>query len=296
MNYNKNKYQKIWELLCVVLGNMIYALSVKLFLLPAGLIAGGTTGIALVVNRLTGMEVSSFVFVFNIAMMLLGLIIIGKSFALTTLASTFLYPMFLNFFDRILGDYCMTEDIILCIVFAGLGIGIALGMVIRSGASTGGMDIPPLVLRKLFRIPVSVSMYVFDVLIILAQAVYQSADRLLYAVIFVLIYTMVLDKMMMKGSSRTEIKIVSEHSEEIREAILKNVDRGVTMLDGEGGYERKEMQMIFTVISNRELPRVEKLIHEIDPECFMVITRVSEVSGRGFSLNKHYKTIGEETE
>lgn len=296
MNHNKNKYQKLWELLCVVLGNMIYALSVKLFLLPAGLIAGGTTGIALVVNRLTGMEVSSFVFIFNIAMMLVGLIVIGKSFALTTLASTFLYPMFLNFFDRILGDYCMTEDIILCIVFAGLGIGIALGMVIRSGASTGGMDIPPLVLRKLFRIPVSVSMYVFDVLIILAQAVYQSADRLLYAVIFVLIYTMVLDKMMMKGSSRTEIKIVSEHTEEIREAILKNVDRGVTMLDGEGGYERKEMQMIFTVISNRELPRVEKLIHEIDPECFMVITRVSEVSGRGFSLNKHYKTLSEETE
>lgn len=291
MNSNKNLYQKLWEIVCVVLGNMLYALTVKLFLLPGGLIAGGTTGIALVVNRLTGMQVSVFVFIFNIVMLMAGLLMLGKAFALTTLASTFLYPIFLNTFEHLLGDFCLTDDIILCTVFAGLGIGIALGMVIRSGASTGGMDIPPLVLRKLFRIPVSASMYVFDVIILLAQAVFQPADRLLYAIIFVLIYTVVLDKMMIMGSSRTEVKIVSEHIEEIRGAILKNVDRGVTMLDGEGGYERKEMQMIFTVISNRELPRVEKMIHEIDPECFMVISRVSEVSGRGFSLSKDYKTI-----
>ncbi|MDO4474449.1 MAG: YitT family protein [Eubacteriales bacterium] len=291
MNSTKNINKRIWELLCVVMGNIIYALTVKLFLLPAGLIAGGTTGIALVVNRLTGMQISAFVFAFNILMLIVGLLMLGKSFALTTLASTFLYPAFLNVFDRILGDFCLTDDIVLCTVFAGLGVGIALGMVLRSGASTGGMDIPPLVLRKLFRIPVSASMYVFDVLILLAQAVYQPADRLLYAIIFVLIYTVVLDKMMIMGSSRTEVKIVSEHIEEIRTSILKNVDRGLTMLDGEGGYERKEMQMIFTVISNRELPRLEKMIHEIDPECFMVISRVSEVSGRGFSLSKDYKAI-----
>lgn len=291
MNSNKKIYKRLWDLLCVVLGNIIYALTVKLFLLPAGLIAGGTTGIALVVNRLTGMQISAFVFVFNIVMLIVGFLMLGKSFALTTLASTFLYPAFLNIFDCIFGDYCLTDDIFLCTVFAGLGVGISLGMVLRSGASTGGMDIPPLVLRKLFRIPISASLYVFDVMILLAQAVYQPADRLLYAIIFVLIYTVVLDKMMIMGSSRTEVKIVSEHIQEIRDAILNHVDRGVTMLDGEGGYGRKEMQIIFTVISNRELPRMEKMIHEIDPECFMVISRVSEVSGRGFSLSKDYKAI-----
>lgn len=288
----KNSHlKKVWEIVCVVLGNLLYALAVKLFLLPSGLITGGTTGIALVVNRLTGVPISGFVFGFNVIMLILGFVMIGKAFALTTLASTFLYPFFLSMLDMILGDYFITDDIFLCTVFTGLGIGIALGLVIRSGASTGGMDIPPLILRKLFRIPVSASMYVFDVLILLAQAVFQPADRLLYGIILVLIYTIVLDKMIMFGTTRTEIKIVSKKSEEIRSMILRNMDRGVTMLRGEGGYERKDLQVVFTVVSNRELPRIEKMVREIDPECFMVINRVSEVSGRGFSLKKEYKEI-----
>lgn len=273
----------------VIAGNALYALAVKLFLLPSKLITGGTTGIALVVNKLTELPISGFVLCFNMLMLLLGFIILGKQFALTTLASTFLYPMFLTLFDKILGNYYLTSDIFLCTVFTGLGIGFSLGLVIRSGASTGGMDIPPLILQKLFRIPVSISMYVFDICILLAQAVFQPTDRLLYGIVLVLIYTVVLDKIMLMGNTRTEVKVISEHADEIREAILKDVDRGVTMLNGEGGYERKEIQMVMSIVSNRELSRVERLIHRIDPECFMVISRVNEVSGHGFSLKKQYR-------
>lgn len=279
----------IVSLLSVMIGNFLYALTVKLFLLPAGLVTGGTTGMALTVNHMTGFPISSFVLLFNVLMLLLGFFCLGKTFAATTLASTFLYPLSLELLDRLLGDYILTQDLLLCTLFSGLGIGIALGIVIRSGASTGGMDIPPLVLHKTLRIPVSVSMYAFDVCILLSQALFCPAENILYGVVLVLIYTLVLDKMMLMGAARTEIKVISTKSDEIRNAILTQVDRGVTILNAESGYLHNPSPMVLSVISNRELPKVEKLIHNIDPESFMVVSRVSEVRGRGFSLNKRYR-------
>lgn len=279
----------IVSILSVAAGNFLYALTVKLFLLPAGLVTGGTTGIALTVNYLTDSSISAFVLLFNILMLLLGFFSLGKAFAVTTLASTFLYPLSLELLDRLLGDYILTQDILLCTLFSGLGIGTALGIVIRSGASTGGMDIPPLILHKTLRIPVSVSMYAFDVCILLSQALFRPAENILYGIVLVLIYTLVLDKMMLMGAARTEVKVISTKSDEIRDAILTQIDRGVTILNAESGYLHNPSPMVLSVISNRELPRVEKLIHNIDPESFMVVSRVSEVRGRGFSLKKRYQ-------
>lgn len=277
------------SLLTVVLGNFLYALTVKLFLLPSGLVTGGTTGIALTINHFFGVPVSGFVLIFNVIMLIIGFLILGKAFALTTLASTFLYPLSLELCNILLGDLCLTTDLLLCTVFTGLGIGISLGIVIRSGASTGGMDIPPLVLQKTLRIPVSVSMYAFDVCILLLQALFRPAENILYGVLLVLVYTVVLDKMLMIGSARTEVKIISQKTTQINEAILKQLDRGVTLLNGEGGYLHSEMQMVLSVISNRELFKLEKLVRQIDPECFMIVSRVSEVRGRGFSIQKQYQ-------
>ena len=166
--------------------------------------------------------------------------------------------------------------------------GIGLGIVIRTGASTGGMDIPPLVLNKYFRIPVSLSLNVFDILILVLQIVYNPPERVLYGVLLVMIYTTVLDKVLMMGNTKTEVKIISSHVEEIRQAILAQVDRGVTMLYGEGGYRQEQTQIVLSIVSNRELPQVERLIRHIDPEAFMIVSRVTEVRGRGFSLSKHY--------
>lgn len=182
----------------------------------------------------------------------------------------------------------VTEDIILNTVFSGLGIGVSLGLVIRMGASTGGMDIPPLVLNKYFRIPVSVSLNVFDMLILLGQAVLNPPERILYGIILVFIYTSVLDKVIMMGTTRTEVKVVSKHVEEIRYAILAQVDRGVTLLYGEGGYLQEETRIVLSILSNRELPKVERLIRDIDPEAFMIVSRVTEVRGKGFSISKDY--------
>lgn len=277
------------SILSVIFGNFIYALTVTLFLVPSQLVTGGTTGIALTVNHVWGISISGFVLAFNVVMLLIGLVVLGKGFAATTLASTFLYPFFLEVCKQVLGDIVLTTDILLCTVFSGLGIGIALGIVIRSGASTGGMDIPPLVLNRLFRIPVSVGMYAFDFCILLMQAMFRPIENILYGIILVIIYTVVLDKMLLFGNSKTELKIVSEKFREISDSILTQLDRGVTLLDSEGGYLHQKGQLVLSIISARELIKVERLVRDIDPECFMVVSRVSEVRGRGFSLKKQYQ-------
>lgn len=288
MNKKHNFYQTLFSFFCVITGNFLYALTVKVFLLPANLVTGGTTGIALSMNHYFHLPISGFVLFFNVSMLLLGFFILGKQFAATTLASTFLYPIALELCNQLLGDFTMTDDLLLNTLFSGLGIGLSLGIVIRSGASTGGMDIPPLILKKTLRIPVSVSMYAFDFFILLLQAFFRPSENILYGIVLILVYTFVLDKMLLMGTTRTEIKIVSSKSEEIRDAILKQVDRGVTMINGEGGYLHHKTQVILSVVSNRELPKVERIIHSIDPESFMIINRVNEVSGRGFSMKKRY--------
>ena len=282
---------KKWMLSAAIVaaGNLLYALTVKLFVLPTGLVMGGTTGLGLTANYLTGVPISAFVLAFNMVMLLLGLCVLGRRFAATTLLSSFIYPLALEFWQRFLGDYMLTEDVLLCTLFAGLGVGVSLGLVIRAGASTGGMDIPPLILNRLFRAPVSVCMYFFDVCILLSQGLFQSPEKLLYGVVLVMIYTMVLDKMLLMGTSRIEIKVVSEKSEEIRQAILQDLNRGVTLIQTESGYLRQNTQLVLSVLSSRELPKAEKLIHQIDPECFLMVSRISEVKGRGFSMQKKYR-------
>ncbi len=285
----KNSTQQIIRILMVIGGNVIYALTVQLFLLPGNLITGGSTGIALAVHHILGLPVSATVMVFNVAMLIVGFLLLGKAFALTTILSTFTYPIALELLGRILPTGGLTDDVLLCTIFSGLGIGIAVGVVIRAGASTGGMDIPPLVLQKFFRIPVSASLYVFDTCILLMQAMFSDMTRILYGILLVMIYTMVIDRLMLMGTTQTEVKIISGRSEEIRQAVLEQLDRGITLLDGRTGYLGQEMEMIFTVISNRELPRIEKIVHAIDPECFMVVSKISQVSGRGFSMKKEYR-------
>ena len=285
----KSFLRRCITILMVVFGNVLYALTVRLFLLPAGLVTGGTTGIALAVNHYIGIPVSGFVLVFNVIMLLVGLAVLGKAFAVTTVISTFVYPAALEVLNQMLGNVVLTEDIWLCTLFSGLGIGVSLGIVIRAGASTGGMDIPPLVLNHCFRIPVSVSLYLFDLVILRMQALYNPAEKLLYGIVLVLVYTVVLDKLMLMGTTKTEVKIVSSRYEEIRKAILKDMDRGVTMLSAKSGYLGEKTEMIFSVISNRELPKLEEIVRETDPDSFMTVCRVSEVRGRGFSKKKEYR-------
>ena len=289
MSRLESNKRKILSLLLVLTGNTLYALAVKLFLLPAQLMSSGTTGIALVVNRLTGLPISAFILMFNIAMLGLGWWALGRQFALTTVFSSLYYPVALEVLERLLGDLVITENPMLNVLFAGMGIGLSLGMVMRGGASTGGMDIPPLMLKKYFRIPVSASLRGFDFCIMLTQMTFHPAQDLLYGVILLIVISTALNKAMLFGTSKTEVKIISEEAIAIRDAILSRVDRGCTLLHGEGGYLGRPTEVILSIVSNHELVKIEQLARDIDPDCFVIINRVSEVWGRGFTYGKKYE-------
>ena len=285
---------KLFSLLLVLVGNIIYVFSAKLFVLPANLISCGTTGIAMVVHQLTSIPMSAFILVFNITMLLIGWWTMGRQFAMTTVFSSLFYPIGLEVLNRILGNLVITDNLILNTVFAGMGLGLGLGLVIRGGASTGGMDIPPLLLHKFFRIPVSASLWAFDFCIMLSQMAFHPLEDLLYGILLLISISVTLNKVMLFGTSRTEVKIISEQATRIRDAILSRVDRGCTLLHGEGGYLQKPTEVILSIVSNHELPKIERLAREIDPACFVIINRVSEVWGRGFSHSKQYQFSDEE--
>ena len=290
MGRTRLQKNRLLSLMQVLIGNIIYALTVKLFLLPANLISCGTTGIALVVEHLTKIPMSLFILIFNIVMLLVGWAVLGRKFAMTTILSSLFYPIALEVLNRVLGDVQVTENILLNVLFAGMGLGLSLGMVIRGGASTGGMDIPPLILNKLFHVPVSASLWVFDFCIMLSQMAFHPLEDLLYGGLLLIIISITLNKVMLLGTSRTEVKIISEKSLEIRDGILSQVDRGCTLLHGEGGYRQQQTEVILSIVSNHELPKIERLARSIDPACFIIVSRVTEVWGRGFSYDKQTGT------
>ena len=280
------------NLLLILFGNTVYALAVTMFILPGGLITGGTTGLGLVAQNYLHIPLSAFVAVFNLAMFLLGLAVLGKVFALTTVISSFYYPFILAVFQGAIGDVHLTDDPLLATILAGVMIGAGMGIVIRAGASTGGMDIPPLVLQKKLKIPVSLSLYAFDCCILLLQALFSNVEQVLYGLVMVLLYTLTLNKALMLGTGQMQLKVVSKQYQAISQAIQKQMDRGTTLFHSQGGYDKKEGSTVLTVVDRRELSKLTELVTSIDPNAFMVVSQVNEVRGRGFTLPKRYGKKG----
>ncbi|WP_300276682.1 YitT family protein [Peptacetobacter sp.] len=281
-------WKLLFNIIAILIGNAIYALAVVLFIVPNNLITGGTTGLSLLFYHQFNIPISAFIYVFNAVMFFIGLFILGKKFALSTLISTFFYPTAFAFFEKTIGYGGMTDDTLLAVLCAGIMIGVAIGIVIKCGASTGGMDIPPLVINKKVGIPVSVSMYFFDFLILLSQMIFTNKEMVLYGILLVLTYTLVLDNILMLGKSQTQVKIVSKEYEKINNMISSEIDRGTTLFHAETGYMKNEYPVVLTVVSNRELPLLNKKVLEIDPDAFMIISKVNEVHGKGFTFKKEY--------
>ena len=276
------------SLFWILVGNTVYALAVIMFILPNGLITGGTTGLALFFYHRFGMPIQWFVTVFNVLMFLLGASVLGREFALTTIVSTFYYPFILSVFQKVPALGQMTEDNLLAVIFAGIFIGAGIGGVIRAGASAGGMDIPPLVLNKKMGLSVSGTMNGMDTGILLLQMFFSDREKILYGILLVLIYTTVLNKVLLLGQARMQVKIVTEHYEEINQAIARDLDRGVTLFRSRTGHLKRDGYVVMSLVNNRELAQLNQLIQKIDPQAFIVIHQVNEVRGRGFTLKKEY--------
>lgn len=273
--------------LFIILGNLIFALGIAAFVIPNGLILGGSTGLALSVQHFLGIDITITVAIINIVTFLAELFILGKKFAATTLISTFIFPIFLNYFKDIERFKNVTSDLLLASIFTALLVGTGVGIVLRVGASTGGLDIPAIILNKKKGIPIAVVLYAIDISILLSQMIFSNTEQILYGIIIVLITTMVINKVIVYGKNDFMVTIISEKYLEISENIHSKIDRGTTFIDIQTGYKKNTQQAVMSVISKRELHSLNKLVQEIDPKAFIIINQVNQVKGRGFSLDKH---------
>ena len=285
MKLSKQTYRLIAEIVIIILANALYAASVALFVVPAGLITCGTTGIALFVNRLTGFPIAWFTDIFYGAMFVIGFIFLGRKFALTTLVSTVSYPLFYSIFEPLLQNVQLTDNPLLATIYAGGCIGLSVGLVIRCGASTGGTDIPPLLANKYCRVPVAVGIWTFDVIILFLQAILATSEQILYGLLLVVIYSVLIDKVLLLGQKKLQVTVVTNKPGEITSAIFAEIGRGVTLLHGKTGYLKRECDLVMTVITARQLYRIQALLRRIDPAAFTIVHSVADVHGYGFTTD-----------
>ena len=276
------------NLVLILLGNLLLAFDVAFFVVPSGLISGGVTGLSLAASRAFPLPLEVCIWGFTILFFLLGLLFLGKSFALSTLFSSVAYPLFFSVFNSIAAARPpLTGDIVLNTAFAGLLFGVGIGLILRTGASSGGADVLAMILNKRFGWSVSHMVYLIEAVILLLQIPFSTVDRILYGLIFVLIYSVLLEKVMLFGQDKIQIMVYSAFYEEINRMILTSMDKGSTLFSAKGGYTGEETWVVQTVIPKRSLFSMREKILAIDPKAFVVINPVSEVNGRGFTLNKN---------
>lgn len=283
--------RKIEAVLIMILGNAVLALGSAAFVVPNGLISGGVTGIGLILEHFFGLPVDVGVFVGNVGLFIVGAIVMGKAFAASIVLSTVVYPVFFSLFSKIPFLSSLTGDQLMAAIYAGILTGAGIGMVIKMGGSTGGMDIPPIILNKWFGFSIPVMMYVCDTTLLLIQAIYSSSEQVLYGILVVLLSSIVMDKVLIMGQKQTEVVIISPRYEEINRMIHQKMDRGSTLLHATTGLEKADQKVVMTVVSNRQLAHLNELILQIDPQAFVVASEVNEVKGRGFTLSKLSKNI-----
>ncbi len=296
MKNRKKILNTLWTCLCILIGNALLAFLVAAFVIPHGIIVGGTTGISILLARAIPLDPSLFVLALNAVLLLLGLVILGKKLFLTSVASSILYPIMLWIAERIPGIDSLTDNTLLAVLFAGTLLGIALGVVMRVGASTGGIDIINLILHKWFHLPVSVFVYLVDIIILAGQIFLAPPEGTLYAILFLVIETLVLEQVMILGKSQIQLFVVTEHYEELRQKLLVELEAGVTMTLIETGALRKEQKALLCVIPPRKLHTATHMICSLDPSAFITVTKIKEVRGQGFTLERRATELLENIE
>lgn len=279
---------KLLRIGTIILGNVFVAFAVSTLVLENQLISGGVTGLGIVTNHYTGINISLIVGIINVLLFLLGLFFIGKKFALSTLISTFAFPVLLEFFNTnaILHNYC--QDTLLAVVLAGCLVGIGVGLMIRSDASSGGMDIIAIILNRKLGIPVFIMVNVFDFIILCMQATFSNPTKILYSIVLVFVTSFMLNKTLTKGSKMVQLVVISDCHEMIKKMIIEEADAGVTSLYSQKGFNETDTKTLLTIIPPVKLTKIKEQIKLIDPVAFMVVATVDEVSGRGYTLERHH--------
>lgn len=276
----------------IILGNLLLAFAVNMFIIPFSFISGGSTGLSLIIQHYTGLSFSLITTCINIIMFILGLIVLGKSFALTTLLSTIIYPFFLELTTPVSSMFTLTHDPLVACVIGGALMGVALGLVIQSGASTGGLDIPPLIIQKKFNVNVAISMYVMDTMILIVQMFFSSMEGILCGLILVFATSFVMNRILTLGKTQCQVMIITAKYEEMREAFLHDLDKGLTLFMIETGYRKENQKALCSIVSQNDLHTIQLLINSIDTNAFMIVSKVHEVRGLGFKSWESKKIWG----
>ena len=282
----KRTLEQIKTAAFVVIGNALLAFLVAAFIIPHNIIMGGTTGIALVVSKFFPVDTALVVFVLNTFLLILGLIIIGRKLFLTSVASTFLYPAFLSLMQRIPGIDKLTDDTLLASLFAGVLMGLSLGLVMRVGSSTGGMDIANLILAKITHKSVAIYVYITDIIVVGAQAVISDSESIMMGIVVLVLESLILEQVMVFGKAQIQLFVISRSYEEIRTKLLSELNAGVTMSYIQTGALKEEIKGIICVIPSRKLYSANELIRSVDPNAFITVTKIKEVRGRGFTQER----------
>ena len=269
-------------------GNILLGFAVAAFILPSGVIMGGATGVGIVLARFIPLDTAAIVLCVNLMALALGWAVLGWRFVVATIASSLLYPILLGAAQRIPGIDHLTADPLLAALLGGGLVGIAVGLVMRVGSSTGGTDVVNLVLHKWTHIPVSAAVYLTDIVIMGAQALFSDPEQILYGVVLLVVETIALDRVMLLGQSQIQLFVVSSQYEKLRQKCLTELQAGTTMVYIETGRTRTLQRGVLCVIPPRKLYAAQALIQSVDPHAFLTITQIKEVRGQGFSSERIY--------
>lgn len=273
-------------IIAVLVGNAILAFTVAAFMVPGGIIMGGATGIGLIITHYLPINLSIVIFAVNACLFILGALVLGKKFAVTTIISTFAYPAFLSIIQSIPGIDSLTDNIMLATIYGGALLGLGIGLIVRVGSSTGGTDIIALVTNKWTHLPFAILIYVVDFIVLGFQIFFSDSEQVLYGIFALILESLILNRVMLMGQSQIQLFVISKKYDEIKRSLLKVITAGATMVYVETGYTKEQQKGVLCVIPNRKLYAAKELIHKVDEKAFITITQINEVRGRGFSMER----------
>lgn len=260
---------------------VIYAVAISLFLDPNSLAPGGVTGISIILNRITGIETGTWILVLNIPIMALGMWKFGLRFILSTIYSIVVISTVTNVLTPV---GAITTDPFLAALAGGTLMAIGLGWAFKSGSTTGGTDIIVKVLRLRFpHLKTGALFLLTDAMVVIGSSfVFKDIDRALYAGLTVFITSILLDMVLYGRDGAKLIYIISDHSEQITNRLLEELDIGVTYVQGSGAYSGKDKNVIMCVMRKQLSPKAEDIVKEEDPLAFMIVTSATEIYGEGY--------------
>ena len=273
--------RRVLDYLMITVASFIYAVAVSLFLDPNSLAPGGVTGIAIILNRLSGLETGTWVLIINVPIIILGMWKFGLHFILSTLYCTAATSFFIN----LLATFGVaTEDRLLAALVGGALMAVGIGLVFKAGATTGGTDIIVKLLRLRFPHLKTGSLFLItDAIIVTASAfVFKDLDVALYAGLVVFINSVLLDVVLYGRDGAKLIFIISDAHASITKRLLEELDIGVTYISGTGAYSGKEKSVIMCVMKKQISAQAEVIVREEDPAAFMIVTSATEIFGEGY--------------